>query len=85
VEAADVGMTTGQAAPAEEAAGAPASSPLRREEAEAFLYRECRLLDTLQLEEWLELFTEDGLYWLPIVDGEPEDAGGGISIVFDDV
>jgi 3-phenylpropionate/cinnamic acid dioxygenase small subunit len=77
-------MTTDQAAPAGEAADTRGVHPLRRDEAEAFLYRECRLLDTLRLEEWLELFTEDGVYWLPIVDGEPEDAGGSISIVFDD-
>jgi 3-phenylpropionate/cinnamic acid dioxygenase small subunit len=57
---------------------------LTREEAEQLLYRECRLLDSLRLEEWLELFTDDGIYWLPIVDGEPEEAAGAISIVYDD-
>lgn len=53
-------------------------------EAEALVYRECRLLDELRYEEWLELFTEDGLYWLPVVDGEPEEAPDLISIVYDD-
>jgi 3-phenylpropionate/cinnamic acid dioxygenase small subunit len=80
VEAADVGMSVHQAAAP---AGARAARP-GVEEAEQLLYRECRLLDTLRLEEWLELFTDDGIYWLPIVEGEPEDAAGAISIVYDD-
>ena len=41
---------------------------LDRFEAEAFLFREARLLDEGKLEEWLALFTEDCLYWLPILD-----------------
>ncbi len=73
-------MTTDQAA----AVRVPAGATLRRDEAEEFLYRECRLLDTLALEEWLELFTEDGVYWLPIVEGEPSEAAASISIVYDD-
>jgi 3-phenylpropionate/cinnamic acid dioxygenase small subunit len=43
---------------------------LSRAEAEDFLYREARLLDELQLDEWLGLFTRDGLYWIPIDDGK---------------
>ena len=33
---------------------------------EQFLYHEARLLDTGQLEAWLDLFTEDATYWLPL-------------------
>ena len=33
---------------------------------EQFLYHEARLLDTGQLEAWLELFTEDATYWVPL-------------------
>src|SRR5262249_37453281 len=33
------------------------------------LYREARLLDERRFEDWLELFTADGLYWLPMDDG----------------
>jgi 3-phenylpropionate/cinnamic acid dioxygenase small subunit len=55
-----------------------------RDEAEALIYRECRLLDGLALEDWLALFTEDGLYWLPVADGEPEQAVDLVSIVYDD-
>lgn len=60
------------------------NTTITREEAEALLFQECRMLDDLRYEEWLTLFTEDGLYWLPIVDGEPEGAPKLISILFDD-
>lgn len=40
--------------------------------AAAFLYNEGRLLDELRLEEWLGLFAEDALYWLPINEGHGE-------------
>ena len=33
---------------------------------EQFLYHEARLLDTQQLEAWLELFTDDATYWVPL-------------------
>jgi benzoate/toluate 1,2-dioxygenase beta subunit len=33
---------------------------------EQFLYHEARLLDTGQLEAWLDLFTDDATYWLPL-------------------
>jgi ethylbenzene dioxygenase beta subunit len=32
---------------------------------EQFLYREARLLDERRFEEWSNLFTEDGVYWVP--------------------
>jgi 3-phenylpropionate/cinnamic acid dioxygenase small subunit len=61
-----------------------ADGAMTREEAEAFIFREVRLLDSLELEEWLTLFTDDGVYWLPVHDGEPDDAADAVSIVFDD-
>jgi 3-phenylpropionate/cinnamic acid dioxygenase small subunit len=63
---------------------AAGSAGLTRAAAEEFLYREVRLLDTLRLEEWLTLFTDDGLYWLPIDDGDPAAAADAVSIVYDD-
>lgn len=77
---------TARSKPAAAAADADAAAgrPVSREEAEALVYRECRLLDRLQLEEWLTLFTDDGLYWLPVADGEPEDAAKVISVIYDD-
>ncbi len=35
-----------------------------------FVYREARLLDTGRYDEWLDLFAEDGLYWVPLVPGQ---------------
>lgn len=59
-----------------------ADKPLSRDEAEALLYREARLLDEDRLEEWLVLFTADGVYWIPGEDdGDPECTA---SIVCDD-
>jgi 3-phenylpropionate/cinnamic acid dioxygenase small subunit len=46
------------------------SSPLERlllkEEVEDFLYHEADLLDERRYEEWLDLFTEDAHYWMPL-------------------
>jgi len=43
---------------------------ITRDDAESFVYRETRLLDERKLEEWARLFTEDGIYWLPLGAGE---------------
>lgn len=58
----------------------PAPS-LMRADAEDFLYREARLLDELQLDDWLALFTRDGVYWVPIDDTKPRDRN--LSIIYD--
>jgi benzoate/toluate 1,2-dioxygenase beta subunit len=34
-------------------------------EAQEVIFREARLLDEQRFEEWLELFVEDALYWMP--------------------
>ena len=39
---------------------------LLRAEVEEFLYREAELLDERRYEEWLDLFTEDARYWMPM-------------------
>ena len=38
---------------------------LDRDAAEAFLVNEARLLDERRFREWMELFTPDGIYWVP--------------------
>ena len=55
---------------------------MTRREAEDFLYREARLLDSGQLEEWLGLFAPDGTYWLPI--DETTDPEAAPSVIYDD-
>ena len=50
---------------------------------EQFLFHEARLLVTGRLEEWLELFTEDATYWLPLEQGQT-DALETSSLIHDD-
>src|SRR5262245_3751063 len=53
-----------------------------RQTSKASSYGEARLLDAGRLEEWLKLFTEDGFYWIPMVDeSDPEIEP---SILYDD-
>ena len=37
-----------------------------------FVVREARLLDQQRLEDWLDLFTEDGHYWMPVEWGQSD-------------
>ncbi len=54
---------------------------ITRSAAEDFLYHEAALIDGWRLNEWLELFTDDGIYWLPIdPDTSPDD---NTSIIYD--
>jgi 3-phenylpropionate/cinnamic acid dioxygenase small subunit len=50
---------------------------------EQFLYHEAHLLDTQQFEAWLELFTDDAVYWVPLERGQ-KDAAETSSIIHDD-
>ncbi len=62
-----------------------------QQEVEQFLYFEAALIDRGQLHEWLELFTDDVRYWMPVrevladrPDGlHPEDALA-VAIIDDD-
>ena len=54
-------------APALRPAGESAVDRARFEE---FLIAEARLLDERRFREWMELFTEDGTYWVPSVPGQ---------------
>src|SRR5262249_57537194 len=42
-----------------------------RQEVEVFLFEEASLLDKWQLNEWLDLFTEDTRYWMPMRETLP--------------
>ena len=50
---------------------------------EQFLYHEARLLDSQRYEEWLELFTDDATYWVPLEQGQ-KDPYETSSIIHDD-
>jgi len=36
-----------------------------QQEVEQFLYRQSELLDTKQWQAWIDLFADDGVYWMP--------------------
>lgn len=57
---------------------------LSRAEAEDFLYREARLLDEWQLEQWSALFAPDGEYLVPPIDNPNAEPGGDLFLVYDD-
>jgi 3-phenylpropionate/cinnamic acid dioxygenase small subunit len=58
-------VSTGK--PAKEAAVRPGlESLLLHHEIEQFYYREAALLDDRRYNEWLDLFTEDATYWMPV-------------------
>jgi 3-phenylpropionate/cinnamic acid dioxygenase small subunit len=47
-----------------------------------FVYHEARLIDEKRLEEWFDLFTDEGRYWMPLMRGQPE--GPGHTSLFDE-
>jgi benzoate/toluate 1,2-dioxygenase beta subunit len=51
-------------------------------QAARLLALEALLLDSRRYEEWIELFTEDGLYWIPL-DRGAADAGESLNIAFE--
>ena len=50
---------------------------------EQFLYDEADLLDNPDLDGWMALYTEDGTYWLPAIENQP-DPLNHISLIYDD-
>ena len=58
---------------------------LQQREVEAFFFQEAALLDEWRLEEWLELFTEDARYVVPVTDAREGDLRETLSIINDDI
>ena len=54
-----------------------------RAEVEAFLVHEARLLDERRFREWMELFADDGTYWVPAVPNQ-ESPLDQASLFYDD-
>lgn len=48
-----------------------------------FLHREARLLDERRFREWMALFTEDGIYWVPAAPGQTSPLNH-VSLFYDD-
>ena len=55
----------------------------RRADLEEFLYQEAWLLDQGRFDEWLELYTDDATYWIPL-QADQSDPLTTSSIVYDD-
>ena len=37
-----------------------------------FVLHETRLIDTHRFDEWLDLFADDGIYWMPLEWGQTD-------------
>jgi p-cumate 2,3-dioxygenase beta subunit len=58
---------------------------ITRAQIEDFLYEEAALLDTWQLQAWLELLTEDATYEVPSTDTPDGDARTTLFIIADNI
>ncbi|WP_107050838.1 aromatic-ring-hydroxylating dioxygenase subunit beta [Amycolatopsis nivea] len=61
----------------------PTAGAAELAEAQSFLAAEARLLDEGRFNEWLDLFTDDCLYWVPVTPGAG-DPLAEVSHAFDD-
>ncbi len=52
-------------------------------DAQALLYREADFLDQANLDDWVDLYTPDGVYWMPVTP-EQTDPINHISLFYDD-
>ncbi len=59
------------------------ASAVNRETFELFLINEVRLLDERRFREWMDLFTDDGSYWVPAVPNQ-ESPFNQASLFYDD-
>ena len=50
----------------------PAMTPPTDQELIGFVVHEARLIDQHRFEEWLDLFTEDAYYWMPLEWGQTD-------------
>ena len=62
---------------------APPQRPVSDEDLIDFVYREAELLDERQYQHWLDLFAEDGRYWIPAHPGQT-DARLQVSLMLED-
>ena len=61
----------------------PVQATLSAAEAEAFLFREARLLDTWDLRAWQDLLTDDMVHWVPVNEDDPP-PNEHLAVVYDD-
>ena len=56
---------------------------MKRQQIEDFIYREARLMDEHRYDEWLALWTDDAVYWVPS-NNDDLDPMQNVSIIYDD-
>jgi benzoate/toluate 1,2-dioxygenase beta subunit len=56
---------------------------ITRSEVENFLYREARLMDSHEYDQWFELWTADARYWIPC-NQDDHDTRTHVSLVHED-
>ncbi len=56
---------------------------MERRQIEDFIYREARLMDEHQYDDWLALWTDDAVYWVPS-NKDDIDPMLSVSIIYDD-
>ncbi len=56
---------------------------MKRQQIEDFIYREARLMDEHRYDEWLALWTDDAVYWVPSNNDEL-DPMQSVSIIYDE-
>lgn len=63
----------------------PADRMVLISDVQQFIYREARLQDDHHYAEWEDLWTDDGVYWIPAntADGTPNDPEKQMSILYD--
>lgn len=59
------------------------NDPEFRQRVEDFLYLEASCLDRPDLDRWLELYTDDGTYWMPAIEDQP-DPLNHLSLIYED-
>ena len=62
-----------------------ANKPTLREQVEDFLFREAALLDDWRLDDWVDLFTDDGRYVVPTTDLPEGDPQRDLVFIDDDI
>ena len=62
-----------------------ANKPTLREQVEDFLFKEAALLDEWRLDDWVDLFTEDGRYIVPTTDLPDGDPKRDLVFIDDDI
>jgi 3-phenylpropionate/cinnamic acid dioxygenase small subunit len=59
-------------------------SPKTQLSVERFIYRQAEILDEKQWDDWLDLFTTDGFYWMP-AEADQTDGDGVPNIFWEDL